>query len=204
VADDHPLYREGVVAAIRERPEFELVGEAGDGRQALAEISALNPDVAVLDVKMPGIDGVRLLQSLRRDDIGTRVVFLSAYLDSAIVYRAVAAGASAYLSKDSGRQAICEAVSAVARGDSVLAPEIQAGITQEIRLREHDDRPALTPREREILTLTADGLTAPEIGRRLYLSTTTIKTHLQHLYEKLDVSDRAAAVAEAMRRGLLE
>jgi two-component system nitrate/nitrite response regulator NarL len=204
VADDHPLYREGVVGAIKERSDFELIGETGDGKQALEEISDLAPDVAVLDVKMPGLDGVRVLNALRRDQVSTRVVFLTAYLDSAIVYRAVAAGASAFLSKDAGRKAICETVAAVARGDSVLAPEIHAGIAAEIRLREHDDRPALTQREREILGLTADGCTAPEIGRRLYLSTTTVKTHLQHLYEKLGVSDRAAAVAEAMRRGLLE
>lgn len=204
VADDHPLYREGVVGAIRGRPDFELVGEAGDGKQALEEIRRLKPDVALLDVKLPGLDGARVLNALRRDGVTTRVMFLSAYVDSAIVYRAVAAGASAYLSKDAGRQAICDAVAAVARGDSVLAPEIQAGIVQEIRLREHDDRPALTPREREILHMTAEGCTAPEIGRRLYLSPTTVKTHLQHLYEKLGVSDRAAAVAEAMRRGLLE
>jgi two-component system nitrate/nitrite response regulator NarL len=204
VADDHPLYREGVVGAIKERSDFELVGETGDGRQALEEITELAPDVAVLDVKMPGLDGVRVLNALRRDQVTTRVMFLSAYLDSAIVYRAVAAGASAYLSKDAGRQAICDTVAAVARGDSVLAPEIHAGIAEEIRLREHDNRPALTQREREILGLTAEGCTAPEIGRRLYLSTTTVKTHLQHLYEKLGVSDRAAAVAEAMRRGLLE
>jgi two-component system nitrate/nitrite response regulator NarL len=204
VADDHPLYREGVVAAIKGRPDLELIGEAGDGAQALEEIKDLKPDVAVLDMKMPGIDGIRVLNALRRDGDQTRVLFLSAYVDSAIVYRAVAAGAAAYLSKDSGRQAICDAVSAVARGDSVLAPEIHAGIAQEIRLREHDDRPVLTPREREILNLTADGCSAPEIGRRLYLSTTTVKTHLQHLYEKLGVSDRAAAVASAMRRGLIE
>jgi two-component system nitrate/nitrite response regulator NarL len=204
VADDHPLYREGVVRAIRERPEFDLVGEAGDGRQALADIERMKPDVAVLDVKMPGLDGIRVLNAVERDDIPTRIVFLSAYLDSAVVYRAVAAGAAAYLSKDSGRQAICDAVAAVARGAAVFAPEIQGGIAAEIRLRENDDRPLLTPREREILILTAEGCTAPEIGRRLYLSPTTVKTHLQHMYEKLGVSDRAAAVAEAMRRGLLE
>jgi two-component system nitrate/nitrite response regulator NarL len=204
VADDHPLYREGVVGALRERPDFDLVGEASDGRRALEDIRRLRPDVALLDFKLPGLDGARVLNALRRDQVATRIMFLSAYVDSAIVYRAVAAGASAYLSKDAGRQAICDAVAAVARGESVLAPEIQAGIVQEIRLREHDDRPALTPREREILLLTADGCNAPEIGRRLYLSPTTVKTHLQHLYEKLGVSDRAAAVAEAMRRGLLE
>ena len=204
MADDHPLYREGVVRAVKDRPDLELVGESGDGKQALADIEKLKPDVALLDVKMPALDGIRVLNALSRDGASTRVVFLSAYLDSAIVYHAVAAGAAAYISKDSGRQTICDAVVAVARGDAVFGPEIQSGIAKEIRLREHDDRPSLTPREREILGLTADGCTAPEIGRRLYLSTTTVKTHLQHLYEKLGVSDRAAAVAEAMRRGLLE
>ena len=204
VADDHPLYREGVVRAIKERPDFELVGEAGDGKQALSDIERLKPDVAVLDVKMPGVDGIRVLNAVERDGIETRVVFLSAYLDSAVVYRALAAGAAGYLSKDSNRQSICDAVAAVARGDAVFAPEIQGGIAREIRMRENDGRPTLTPREREILNLTAEGCTAPEIGRRLYLSPTTVKTHLQHLYEKLGVSDRAAAVAEAMRRGLLE
>ena len=204
VADDHPLYREGVVRAIKERPDFELVGEAGDGKQALSDIERLKPDVAVLDVKMPGVDGIRVLNAVERDGIETRVVFLSAYLDSAVVYRALAAGAAGYLSKDSNRQSICDAVAAVARGDAVFAPEIQGGIAREIRMRENDGRPTLTPREREILNLTAEGCTAPEIGRRLYLSPTTVKTHLQHLYEKLGVSDRAAAVAEAMRRVLLE
>ena len=153
---------------------------------------------------MPGVDGIRVLNAVERDGIETRVVFLSAYLDSAVVYRALAAGAAGYLSKDSNRQSICDAVAAVARGDAVFAPEIQGGIAREIRMRENDGRPTLTPREREILNLTAEGCTAPEIGRRLYLSPTTVKTHLQHLYEKLGVSDRAAAVAEAMRRGLLE
>lgn len=204
VADDHPLYREGVVRAIKERPDLELVGEASDGRETLAQLKQLEPDVAVLDVKMPGLDGTDVLNAITRDGLGTRVLFLSAYLDSAVVYRAVAAGAAAYLSKESSRQTICEAIASVARGGTVLSPEIQAGIADEIRLRATDDRPVLTPREREILVMTAEGRSAPEIAKQLYLSSATVKTHLQHLYEKLGVSDRAAAVAEAMRRGLLE
>lgn len=204
VADDHPLYREGVVRAIRERPELELVAECGDGREALDEIRRLEPDVAVLDVKLPGLDGQQVLSALTRDGVSTRVVFLSAYLDSEIVYAAVAGGAAAYLSKETTRAAICEAVAAAARGETQLSPEIQAGIAREIRLRKGDDRPVLTPREREVLVLVSNGCSAPEIAERLFLSPATVKTHLQHLYEKLEVSDRAAAVAEAMRRGLLE
>jgi two-component system nitrate/nitrite response regulator NarL len=204
VADDHPLYREGVVRAIKERADLELVAECDDGRKALDEIARLRPDVAVLDVKMPELDGTAVLNAVERDGIGTRVVFLSAYLEGAVVYAAVSGGAAAYLSKESDRQEICDSIAAVARGETILAPEAQAGIAREVRLRREDDRPALTSREREILELTARGRSAPQIAGQLFLSTATVKTHLQHLYEKLGVSDRAAAVAEAMRRGLLE
>ena len=204
VADDHPVYREGVARAIKERPELELVGEASDGRKALTEIKDREPDVAVLDIKMPGLSGTEVLNALARDAVKTRVVVLSAYLESSLVYEAIAAGAAAYLTKDSARQEICNAISSVARGETILAPEVHGGLAAEVRLRTDDDRPALTPRETEILALTAEGCSAPEMGRRLHLSPTTVKTHLQHLYDKLGVSDRAALVAAAMRHKLLE
>jgi two-component system, NarL family, nitrate/nitrite response regulator NarL len=204
VADDHPLYREGVVRAIKDRPDLELVAECDDGRSALDEIKRLKPDVAVLDVKMPSLDGTAVLNAVERDGLATRVVFLSAYVDGAVVYSAIAGGAAAYLSKEADRRQICDAIAAVARGETILAPEAQAGIAREVRLRREEDRPALTAREQEILELTAAGRSAPQIAGELFLSTATVKTHLQHLYEKLGVSDRAAAVAEAMRRGLLE
>lgn len=204
VADDHPVYREGVARAIKARPEFELVGEAEDGREALERIKELLPDVAVLDVQMPGLQGSEVLHAIKRDGVLTRVVLLSAHVDSETVYRAVASGAGAYLSKESSRERICDAVAAVARGEVVLSAEVQAGLASEIQIRERDERPVLTPREHEILVLTANGHSAPDIGRQLHLSQSTIKTHLKSLYEKLGVSDRAAAVAESMRRGLLE
>jgi two-component system, NarL family, nitrate/nitrite response regulator NarL len=204
VADDHPVYREGIVRAVKERPELELVGEVATGREALEVIRELRPDVAILDMRMPGMDGRGLLNAIERDRIPTSVLFVSAYLDSEIVFSAIGGGARGYLSKEATRRQICDAVSAVARGETVLAQELHTGLAREIQLRSNDDRPVLTPREREVLRLTADGLSAPEIGERLYLSAATVKTHLQHLYGKLGVSDRAAAVAEAMRRGLLE
>ena len=204
VADDHPLYREGVIRAIRERPDLELVAECDDGREALDRIKELRPDVAVLDVKMPGLDGTGVLNAVEREQLPTRVAFLSAYLDGAVVYSAVSGGAAAYLSKEADRAEICDAIAAVARGETILASEAQAGIAREVRVRRGDERPILTSREREILELTSNGRSAPQIAGELYLSTATVKTHLQHLYEKLGVSDRAAAVAEAMRRGLLE
>ncbi len=204
VADDHPVYREGVARAIKARPEFELVGEAEDGREALETIRQIKPDVAILDVQMPGLQGSEVLHAIKRDGVPTRVVLLSAHVDSETVYRAVASGAGAYLSKESSRDRICDAVAAVARGEVVLSSEVQAGLASEIQIRERDERPSLTPREHEILVLTANGHSAPDIGKQLYLSQSTVKTHLKSLYEKLGVSDRAAAVAESMRRGMLE
>lgn len=204
VADDHPVYREGIVRAVKERPELELLAEVATGREALIAIAELRPQVAVLDMKLPDLDGSQVLRAINRDELPTKVVFVSAYIDSEIVYAAIGGGARAYLSKDSTRQQICDAIAAVARGGTVFAAEVQTGLAREIQMRSADTDIVLTSREREILALTAQGLLAPEIGRRLYLSPATVKTHLQRLYGKLGVSDRAAAVAEAMRRGLLE
>jgi two-component system nitrate/nitrite response regulator NarL len=152
---------------------------------------------------MPGLDGVQVLNALTRDGDPTRVVLLSAYLDGATAFEAVAAGAAAYLSKDADGARIADAIAAVARGETVIGQEVQSGLAQQIRAR-GAGRTLLSEREREVLGHVADGRSAPEIGRLLFLSTATVKGHLQSLYDKLGVSDRAAAVAEAMRRGLLE
>jgi two-component system, NarL family, nitrate/nitrite response regulator NarL len=204
VADDHPLFRDGLVRRIKERPELELVGEAGGGPEALAEIRRLQPDVAVIDVKLPDLDGIAIAAAVARDELSTRVIMLSAFQDSALVYKALAAGARAYLSKDADRQDVCDTIVSVARGKVVVPSELQAGLADQIRVRSEVDRQHLTPREREVLRLIASGASAPQIGQRLHLSTGTVKTHLLHLYEKLGVSDRAAAVAEGMRSGLIE
>ena len=205
VADDHPLYREGIIRAVKDRPDLELVGEAGDGRAALARIKELEPDVAVLDIRMPGLEGTQVLSALRQDGNATEVLFLSAFMESELAYATVAQGARGYLSKESSRQEICDAIVSVSRGDTALAPQIQSGLASEIHRRERSNgRPALSPRESEVLQLTAEGRSAPDIARELDVSPTTVKTHLGALYEKLGVSDRAAAVAEGMRRGLVE
>ena len=204
VADDHPVFRDGLIRALRSRPEFELVGESSDGRGALEALRELQPDVALLDVKMPGLDGPSIAHALRRDRLPTRVVLISAHAPSELVYRAISLGAAAYLSKEASREEICDTVAAVARGETRLSPEVQAELVRQIQMRATDDRPVLSPREREVLELIAEGLSAPDIAKRLHVSPATVKTHLQTLYEKLQVSDRAAAVASAMRNGLLE
>jgi len=205
VADDHPLFREGIERAVRERPELELVGAASDGREALGLIRELQPAVAVLDLRLPGLDGLQVLNAVTRDDLPTRVLMLSASGDPELVYRAVQGGAAGYFRKEADREAILDAISAVARGSTVVDAALQAGVFGQIRLRgTEDERPILTAREKEVLALMAEGLSGPQIAGRLIIALPTVKTHQARLYEKLGVSERAAAVAEAMRRGLLE
>jgi two-component system nitrate/nitrite response regulator NarL len=204
VADDHPLYREAVVRAVRARPEFELIGQAQDGREALGAIREEAPDVAVLDVEMPSMGGVDVVRAVNRDALGTRIVLLSAHLESDTVYAAVQAGVRAYLSKAWPAERICDALLAVARGDVILPGEVQAGLAAAIRNNAAGAQIHLTPRERDVLAGLVQGQSAPTIATDLHVSTATVKTHLKTLYEKLGVSDRAAAVAEAMRRGLIE
>jgi two-component system nitrate/nitrite response regulator NarL len=204
VADDHPVFREGMVRALQASRDTEVVAEAGDGRSALAAIEAERPDVALLDYRLPDLDGIDVIRAVVRDGLPTRLLMLSAHDESSVVYEALQAGASGYVLKEASRDEIVAAVRAVARGESVLPADVAAGLVGEIRLRSPADTPALTDREREILRLIAGGRTSAEIAESLFIGVTTVKTHTQHVFEKLGVSDRAAAVAEAFRRHLIE
>ena len=204
VADDHPLYRDGVVRALTASGLIEVVAEAEEGRAALNEIQIQEPEVALLDYKLPGLDGLAVAHAVVRDGLSTRVLLLSAFTESGLVYEALQNGAAGYLPKEARREQIVDAVLACARGETVVPPELTSGLVSEIRMRAVDDGPVLTDREREILRLVAAGKSLPEIARELFLGVTTVKTHVQHVYEKLGVSDRAAAVAEAMRRRIIE
>jgi two-component system nitrate/nitrite response regulator NarL len=203
VADDHPLYREGLASALARRGDFELLGEYGDGREALIEIERLAPDVAVVDLRLPGLDGIGVARELAAGEAPTRVLVLSGSTQSADVYAALQAGAYGYIAKEADRDYICDAVAAVADGQTVLPADLHAGLADQIRSQGTTGTDLLSPRERTVLELTAKGRSARQIGDELYLSPATVKTHLQNIYGKLGVSDRAAAVAEAMRRELL-
>jgi len=198
------VFQGAVARAIQARPEFELAGMAGDGRSALAAIRELRPDIALLDQSLPELDGLDVMRAITRDELPTRVVMLSADSSSALVYDAVTLGVGAFLTKAATLADICDTIAAVARGETVLAPEVQAGLARELRERSHSDRPVLSPREAEVLRLVADGRSNPEIAARLYISASTVKTHVKAVCEKLGVSDRSAAVAEAMRRRIIE
>jgi two-component system nitrate/nitrite response regulator NarL len=204
VAEEHPLYLEAVEHAIGKRPDLELVGSASDGRDALEEIRRLHPRVALLGMRMGGLDGPEILNAIMRDRIPTRVLFLSSVTESGLVYDMFSQGAAGYVDKASSAEEICDAIAAVSRGEMVLSPTFEGGVLHQIRLHAVECPVTLTDREREVLRLVADGRSAPDIASRLFIEASTVKSHLHNIYEKLGVSDRAAAVAEGMRRGLLE
>jgi two-component system, NarL family, nitrate/nitrite response regulator NarL len=204
VGDDHPVYREGVVRALEASERTDVVAAVGDGHAALDAIREHVPDVALLDYKMPGLDGIAVAHAVTRDKLTTRVLLLSASTDGPVVYRAIQDGAAGYLSKESDRDEIVSAVVACARGESVLPPELVTSLAAQVRQSAQSTAPSLSDREREILRMIADGKSVPEMAGELFLAQTTIKTHIRRLYEKLEVSDRGAAVAKAMRNQLLE
>ena len=204
VGDDHPLFRDGLVRALTGSDEVDVIGEAEDGVAALAMIRERRPDVALLDYQMPGMDGGDVAAAVVRDALRTRVLLVSAHDDPAIVYHALQQGAAGFLPKESTRAEIVNAVLDCAKGRDVVAPRLASGLAVEIRRRAEPAGPALSSREREVLGLIAAGRSIPAIAEQLFLAPSTVKTHVQRLYDKLGVGDRAAAVAEGMRRGLLE
>ena len=205
VADDHPVYRSGLIRMLATRPEFQVVAELEDGRAALEAIARLRPDVAVLDIGMPRMAGIEVVRSLRTRDIPVPVLLLTGSAESHSLYEALAAGAAGYILKTAQPQDIVDAVAALARGEVRLPADMHAALAADIRAREHGaGRSVLADREREVLGLTADGLSAAEIAQHLHLGLPTIRSHLQNAYQKLEVSDRAAAVAKALRLGLID
>ena len=160
--------------------------------------------MALVDYQMPEVDGIGVVRAVYRDELATRVLVLSAHTESALVFEALQEGAAGFLPKDARRSEIVEAVLKVARGETVVPAELAGGLAGEIRLRAQPNAPVLSERERQVLQAFARGRSVPQVAAELMIGVSTVKTHTQRLYEKLGVSDRAAAVAEAMRRGLLE
>ena len=185
------------------RDDLVLIGSYAEGTTGLAAVRCDQPDVALVDLGLPDMEGVDVIRTISASPTPTRPLVLSGSDDQTLVYLALEAGAVGYLTKELQGEEVCNAVIAAARGETVLSRRLQAALAKGIR--QHAAAPSeLTPREAEVLRLTAQGCSAPEIGRLLHISTATVKTHLAGLYEKLGVSDRAAAVAQAMKYGLVD
>jgi DNA-binding NarL/FixJ family response regulator len=201
VVDDHPVVRAGLVAMLSEEADFDVVGEAANGSEALAQAGVLSPDVVLMDLRMPVMDGAEATARLREAD-GPPVLVLTTYDTDADIVRAVEAGATGYLLKDAPREMLADAVRAAARGETVLAPPVVARLAS--RLRSAPAAPDLTARELEVLGCVAKGLSNAEIGRELFISDTTVKTHVTRLLQKLDLRDRAQAIVLAYQTGLFD
>jgi two-component system nitrate/nitrite response regulator NarL len=204
VVDDHPFYRDGVSRGLSMSGRIRVVGEADDGRTGLELIREREPQVAVVDMQMPDLTGLDVVRAVVRDGLPTRVLLLSAFTDAAIIYESLQEGAAGYLPKDTSRAEIVTAVDRVAKGNVVVPPTLTEALVGQIRSRSTSDEPVLSPRERQVLLAFAEGTSIPQLAAQLYLAPSTVKTHALRLYQKLGVSDRGAAVAEALRRGLIE
>ena len=199
LVDDHPVVREGLSSMLRSADGVSVVGQAGSGEEAIAMVAGLAPDIVLLDLRMGGMDGVETTGHLLRVAPATKVVIVTTYETDTDILRAVEAGAAGYLLKGSSRDDLVQAVKAAARGETVLTPSLAPKL---FRARVVEP-PALSDREREVLQLVSQGLTNADIGRRLFISEATVKTHLLRTFKKLAVSDRTAAVITALERGLL-
>lgn len=200
LVDDHPVVRAGVAGMLAVEPDIEIVGEASDGDEGVARARAERPDVVLMDLRMPRMDGVSATAAITAEMPDVHVLVLTTYDSDRDIVRAVEAGATGYLLKDSLQADLADAVRAAGRGETVLAPPVAARLVKHLRAPTVE---ALTRREGEVLALVAQGLTNAEIGRRLFISEATVKTHLLRTFTKLDVDDRTRAVMVAHERGLL-
>jgi DNA-binding NarL/FixJ family response regulator len=202
VVDDHPVVRHGLVAMLSEQEDLEVVAEAADGAQAVVLAGEHRPDVVLMDLRMPGMDGAEATARLRSRPDAPAVLVLTTYDTDADIVRAVEAGATGYLLKDAPVPTLVDAIRRAAAGETVLAPPVVARLAS--RLRAAPTHPDLTAREVEVLGCVARGLSNAEIGRELFIGEATVKTHLLRAFEKLQVTDRTAAVTAAYRLGLLD
>ncbi|KAB2974886.1 MULTISPECIES: response regulator [unclassified Streptomyces] len=203
IADDHPVVRDGLRGMFESAPGFTVLGEAASGEEAVERAAALDPDVILMDLRMPGGGGVAAIAHLTRTGARARVLVLTTYDTDTDTLPAIEAGATGYLLKDAPRDELFTAVRAAAEGRTVLSPAVASRLVSAVRTPRNERDEPLSAREREVLALVARGTSNREIARELFISEATVKTHLTHLYAKLGVNDRAAAVATAYERGIL-
>jgi DNA-binding NarL/FixJ family response regulator len=206
VADDHPIVRAGIIGLLEAEAGLEVVGEAADGAEAVAVAASERPDLVLMDLRMPHLDGAAATARILAEVPGTRVLVLTTYETDDHILAAIEAGASGYLLKAAPQAEIVAGIRAVAAGETVLAPSIAAKLVSRVRADAASvasPSPSLSPRELEVLRLVADGRSNPEIARALFIGEATVKTHLLHVFEKLEVNDRTRAVTRAMELGII-
>ncbi|CCH80019.1 two-component response regulator (YvqE) responding to cell wall stress [Nostocoides japonicum T1-X7] len=200
VVDDHPVVRDGVAATLAAVDAFEVVGQAADGLEALRLVAALDPDVVVMDLRMPGGGGVDAIREMKRRGLRAAVLVLTTFDTDSATVAAIEAGAIGYLLKDASSEQLVSGIRAAAAGETVLSPAVATRLASHVRAPHST---ALSAREREVLALVARGTTNRAIAEHLFVSEATVKTHLIHVYDKLGVSDRAQAVARGYELGIL-
>ncbi len=200
IVDDHPVVRTGLKGMLSAVEDFELIGEAADGAEAVELSARLDPDVILMDLKMPGMDGVTAIREITGRTPDRHILVLTTYDSDADILPAIEAGATGYLLKDTPREELFRAIRAAARGESVVAPTVAARLMGRMRAPAEEN---LTAREIEVLARVADGASNKEIAQSLHISAATVKTHLLHIFGKLGVEGRTAAVTEALKKGIL-
>jgi DNA-binding NarL/FixJ family response regulator len=200
LVDDHPVVRHGLRGMLEAEPDLAVVGEASSGPEGVAVAAELRPDIVLMDLRMPGGDGVEATARILATVPGVRVLVLTTYETDRDILRAIEAGAGGYLLKDASPAELADAVRAAARGETVLSPSVASTLVRQVR---SPAPPALSARETEVLRLVGRGLTNADIGRALFITEATVKTHLLRAFTKLDVADRTAAVTRAMGLGLI-
>jgi len=205
IADDHPVVREGLFAMLSREHEFEVVGEAKDGVEAVDKAKKLSPDIVLMDLRMPELDGVEAMEQIKSAKPDTKFIILTTYSDDEYIFRGIEAGARAYLLKDAPREELFEAIRVVHRGESLIQPAVASKVLD--RLAELSRRApsgeGLSERELEVLRLVAKGAANKEIAVQLSITQSTVKTHITSIFQKLDVNDRTEAVTQALRKGII-